>query len=200
MTEIQTAPETQQHQFLWVDLETTGLVPAEGLILECAIVLCRDALGATFEEELAESVTLALPEGFEIETCDPVVQKMHTKNGLWDECRESTTTIEELDAALVELAKQLGAKPRSLVLAGFSVHFDQAWLKWHCPAFAAYLSHQVFDVSTIKRLVRTWAGEDPFVGEPAHRALADIRESIRAAKIFHDEFLLGAHGPHEGEA
>ncbi len=32
-----------RHRFLWLDLETTGIDPAAGLILEYAAVLCDDA-------------------------------------------------------------------------------------------------------------------------------------------------------------
>lgn len=71
--------------------------------------------------------------------------------------------------------------PRSVVLAGSTVAFDQSFLRVHMPGLAELLSHRCFDVSTLKMADRAWA-DQPFKKAEAHRAMPDILESLKHAK------------------
>jgi oligoribonuclease len=180
------------HQFIWFDLETTGLLgdgpdgpkPGDlygnGQILEWAAVLCEDDRDGDFAEVVA--YTAVVKPAAPLEMSD-FVRAMHTRNGLLTDVAKATTTLAESDEFLAGVCAELGAQPRSISLAGNSVHFDAAWIRVHMPRFAAFLSHRVFDVSTLIRAMRTWGPGLPD-GDPAHRALDDVRQSIAAARAF----------------
>jgi oligoribonuclease (3'-5' exoribonuclease) len=177
----------KQHQFLWLDLETTGLVPSEGLLLEFAVVLCEDGPGDDFAT--AQQYTGVIHHdrnALSTVEIDAYVRRMHTENRLWIDVAESTTTLEEVDGFLAGLAGTLTPRKHSIVLAGNSVHFDLRWCSCHLPAFAEHLSHRVFDVSTLRRAVQSWCPNvPPWPTFGAHRALPDLLtciEEARAAK------------------
>lgn len=164
-------------KFLWLDLETTGLVPGAGRILELAIASVDDE-DPEMPELLATSVVLGYP-GIDWSTfaIDPYVQRMHSDNGLWADVAASDVSLAEVEEWLLSQFPQ-----RGIVLAGSSVHFDLGWIRCHMPRFAARLSHRIFDISTIVAMARTWYGYEPVEGPAAHRALADIRVSIDRAR------------------
>lgn len=176
----------QAHQFLWFDLETTGLDPATGRVLEFAAVLCEDARGDDFAVvQQFSGVVHVAPDELRALPIDLAVMKMHHANGLWAAVRESTTTIAEVDAFLSALADSItGGRKRAITLAGSSVHFDLAWCRVHMPAFAEYLSHRVFDVATLRRAVDSWAPAPvEWPRRDAHRALDDVLASIAEARV-----------------
>jgi oligoribonuclease len=183
------APMTQKddapvaHEFIWLDLETTGLDPHEGLLLEFAAVLCEDHRGDDFAvvqqytgvvHHSAEAINAVAP--------DQAVIKMHRENGLWDDVLASTTTLAEVDGFLAALAESLTPRKRVIVLAGSSVHFDRRWCDVHLPRFAAYLSHRVFDVTTVRRVVDAYGPATVWPYRDSHRALADVLATIAEAR------------------
>ena len=180
-----------QHNFIWLDIETTGLDPRlpGARILECAVMLAADdragdlsvvdeltvQIRATDEDLKAAWAAMDLKDS-------TYVHNMHTKNGLLAECAVSEFTVEEVDQYLYAWVQEFTGqrKPYGLILAGFSVHFDRDWIRVHMPQFSSCLSHRVFDVSTLKAAARIAIdGYDPPKGN-AHRALEDIRESLRS--------------------
>ena len=172
------------HEFLWLDLETTGLDPRAGVVLEFAAVLCEDGEGDDFA--IVQSYTGAVhhsQEALASLTIDTRVDEMHARNDLWADVAASTTTTEEVDAFLTALAKSLTPRKRSIVLAGSSVHFDRAWCAVHFPEFAKCLSHRVFDVTTLRRAVEAWAPKQEWIARDRHRALDDVMATIQEARI-----------------
>lgn len=179
--------DEQKPQFLWVDLETTGLDPRECRILEWAAVICADFRGGDMStiEKYSSVIGCDSKKWAEIQKeMDPYVLNMHTKNGLLAECIESDTTLAESEDFLISLIETEPA--RSVVIAGSTPAFDWRFLVYHMPKLAGYLSHRTFDVSTLKMAERSWAGER-FKKAEAHRALPDILESIAHAKEIRDQ-------------
>lgn len=175
-----TAP---RHQHLWFDLETTGLIPEEGLVLEWALALAEDDRGGSFEIVQEYTGVVHHPAAKVEEACDARVTNMHTKNGLLAEVAASTTSLEDVDTFLQGVCQDLTGKaePRGLELAGFSPHFDLAWVKVHLPKFAHALSHRVFNVSTLRRVAQVHFPEGALIEQQnpdRHRALDDVRASI----------------------
>ncbi len=181
------------HQFMWIDLETTGLDPANGVVLEFAVVLCEDARGDNFAP-VAQYAGAVHHDAAALDTLpiDDFVKRMHDRNGLWADVAVSTTSIAEVDAFLAALAASIGAKPRGIVIAGSSVHFDRAWIRAHMPLFDSYLSHRVFDVTTLRRAVESWGPAVEWPKREAHRALDDILATIQEARVARAALFGGA--------
>ena len=177
---------TQTHQFLWLDLETTGLDPASGVPLEFAAVLCEDARGDDFR--VVQSFTSAIHhevDALDALRIDRTVLDMHAANGLWKDVQLASVSVADVDAFLAALAADLtGGRERAVRLAGSSVHFDLAWCRVHFPTFARYLSHRVLDVTTLRAAVDVWAPAPvEWPRRDAHRALDDVLASIAEARV-----------------
>lgn len=173
---------TEQHRFVWIDCETTGLdeTDPEARLLELAVVFAADAPGDTLEVVESYNFVFAVPTV--PKTTDLFVVGMHTKNGLWAECAQSEFTYTDVDQFLaVLMTRKSGGpvKPRSLTMAGNSVHFDLRWVKRFLPAFGALFSHRVADCSALALFCEAYGTE--FTKPPkaeAHRALPDVLESL----------------------
>ena len=196
--------------YLGVDIETTGLTPDHNLILEVVAIPLDEHLN-----ELADPFHYIVPVADPWRFMDRFVLDMHMKNGLIDEIageRErlkvdaKTSTWQQatlLDAQMEKYIHQfwpIGGKPRSVVFFGASVHFDKSFIDVHCPETAKLLSHRVYDVSSLKMLAKDQLGME-FPRAEAHRALADIRESIRhgrsiIARVLGKELGEGMKGVH----
>lgn len=169
---------------LWLDLETTGLDPHKDRILECAFALAR--LDAPFDlGPMHQAVFhLAPPEWHGLH---PVVREMHAKNGLLEECAATGTLLSAMEDVLVPLLDALTpeydeqGKRLLPVLAGSSIHFDHAFIRVHMPLLSERLSHRHYDVSAVKLFCQS-LGMPRFPKAEAHRAEADIRESVAHAK------------------
>lgn len=197
--------------WIWLDLETTGLDPrAPGArILEVAATLAHDSAEGDmtpFSDFAVNDPVKTTRDQFAaawagMSTTDAnFVRDMHTYNGLIGACINATRTIEQFDDALVDLARALtcAKRPKDVVIAGDSVHFDLEWIRVHLPKFAACLSHRVYNVSTLKACARTWgAWPERLKKDDAHRAMADVLASLEAAKIFKVDYRarLKLHGP-----
>ena len=82
----------------WIDLEMTGLDPAENVIVEIATLITNNDL-----EILAEGPSLVIQASEDdLAIMDPYVVEMHTKSGLLDEIRNSKVTLEEAGKATLD--------------------------------------------------------------------------------------------------
>lgn len=155
---------------LWIDLETTGLNPRHEQIIEIAAARAvfddPFAIGPIYQRVIHLDPNIVM---------SPVVRTMHEKNGLLNEAYASTLTIAEVENELLMLVED------KMTLAGSSVHFDMAFLKVHMPNLASRLNYRIYDVSAVKLFAMSlgWSGATK---KEAHRAEADIRESIQHAK------------------
>lgn len=171
---------------IWLDLETTGLDPTAGFVLELAVV-ATDAQAPEYREIAAQS-WLVLPEdaGW-LGAMDEVVAAMHAKSGLLQAVVEDGRPVREVEAELLKFLSYFGnPAPGREPIAGSSPHFDAGWLAVHMPTARRYFSHRTFDASNLKRFaldhgVAPWDSGDGS-GGAAHRALADVRYSIETAR------------------
>lgn len=160
------------------DLETSGLDPRKDQILEVAA--CVADLESPFDGHTFYQAVLKMPHLGDVH---PVVQEMHMKNGLWNECAKSIETIEEVEEVLIEMSGRTPASDRDnqTTLAGSCVSFDLAFLQRWMPTLAKYLHYRVYDVSSIMLFCRS-LGMPRLPKAEAHRAMADVRESMTNAK------------------
>jgi oligoribonuclease len=173
---------------MWCDLEMTGLDPDRHVIVEIALV----ATGADLAP-VDDGIDLVIHQDDEaLATMDDFVRTMHTRSGLLDAIRASTTSLPDAgDEALAYLRRHVGE--RTAPLCGNSIGMDRRFLARHLPAVEEYLHYRSIDVSTVKELARRWY-PNLFRKRPdkreGHRALADIRESIEELRYYRDTIFL----------
>lgn len=181
--------------FIGIDIETTGLDPEEGHILEVAVVL--------FDHEMQRQGSVDLLCVDEVgasraakRDLDPFIIDMHTKSGLlaeldeinaveWDfiDAWESYRGLCDMVASWHEM---LGGKQPML---GSSVHFDRAWLKVHMPELEALFSHRNIDASSMREYAKVvdpdkYAEVEGTLKERAtHRAYDDVMASAELVKV-----------------
>ena len=82
-------------------------------------------------------------------------------------------------------------------LAGNSIATDRGFIARDMPTLDNYLHYRMIDVSSIKELCRRWYPKI-YYGQPekglAHRALADIQESIRELRYYRRTAFVAAAG------
>ena len=92
---------------------------------------------------------------------------------------------------------------RSAPLCGNSIATDRGFLARDMPELDGYLHYRMVDVSSIKELCRRWYPRI-YYSQPekglAHRALADIRESIRELAYYRQAVFVPEPGPTSDEA
>ena len=170
---------------VWVDLEMTGLDPEEHVIVEIAVIVTDGAL-----ETLVEGPDLIIhATDEELGRMDDFVTKMHRTSGLTKAAQESTLSVSEAEAQVMAFITEHVPEHRIGLLAGNSVHTDRMFLARYMPAIVDHLHYRIVDVSTVKELARRWYPDDlddaPTKGG-AHRALADIQESIEELRWFRE--------------
>ena len=169
----------------WMDLEMTGLDPGRHTILEIATLITDDDL-----EIVAEGPDLVVHQPPDLlAQMEEVVRIMHTKNGLLAKVHTSTLDLAEAGRQTLEFLKQHIPEPRTVPLCGNSIGTDRRFLAAYLPEIEEHLHYRSVDVSTIKELCRRWY-PDVLAGVPekatAHRALDDIRESIKELRHYRD--------------
>ena len=132
-----------------------------------------------------------------------VVQEMHAKSGLTEEVRASAVSLEEAEAAVLAYIKEWVPDPRTAPLAGNSIATDRGFIARDMPALDAHLHYRMVDVSSIKELCRRWYPRI-YYAQPgkglAHRALADIVESIRELAYYRRTAFVPQPGPSTEQA
>ena len=179
---------------VWIDCEMTGLDLGKDALIEVAALVTGPEL-----DVLGEGIDLVIhADDAALDAMPEVVREMHAKSGLTDEVRRSTVTMAQAEEAILAYIKQFVPNPRSAPLCGNSIATDRGFLARDMPALDAFLHYRMIDVSSIKELTRRWYPRVYF-GQPqkglAHRALADIRESIRELEYYRRTLFVPLPGP-----
>ncbi|WP_458686742.1 oligoribonuclease [Nocardia tengchongensis] len=183
---------------VWMDCEMTGLRLDSDKLIEVAALVTDSDLNI-----LGEGVDIVIhADDAALASMPPVVTEMHAKSGLTEEVRRSVVTLEEAEQQVLDYIKQYVPTPRTVPLAGNSIATDRGFIARDMPTLDAHLHYRMIDVSSIKELARRWYPRIYF-GQPekglAHRALADIQESIRELQYYRRTAFVPAPGPSTAE-
>jgi oligoribonuclease len=184
---------------VWIDCEMTGLDLDKDKLIEVAALVTDPELRV-----LGEGVDLVIhADDAALDAMPEIVREMHAKSGLTEEVRRSTITMAEAEEVVLAYIREFVPNPRSTPLCGNSIATDRGFLARDMPALDSFLHYRMIDVSSIKELARRWYPRVYF-GQPpkglAHRALADIRESIRELEYYRRTIFVPQPGPDVDQA
>ena len=182
------APASADDRLVWIDLEMTGLDVDRHRIVELAVIVTDAQL-----EVLADGLDLVVHQPSEaLAEMDDFVRKMHTKSGLLGEIERSQLSLDDAGKQAVEYITRFVPEPGTAPMCGNSIGVDRRFLDLQLPELDRYLHYRSIDVSSFKELCRRWYPEvyrrRPTKTE-AHRALADIRESIGELQYYREHML-----------
>ncbi|MEI4273294.1 oligoribonuclease [Klenkia sp. LSe6-5] len=182
------------HNLVWIDCEMTGLDLARDQLIEIAVVVTDSELNV-----LDEGLDVVIhADDDALAGMDDVVVAMHAKSGLTEAVRASTTTLAEAEQQVLAYVKRFAPERRTAPLCGNSIGTDRGFLARDMPALDDHLHYRMVDVSSVKELARRWYPRVYFNQPPkglAHRALADILESIRELAYYRGAVFAPAPGP-----
>jgi len=167
----------------WIDLEMTGLDTATDVIVEIATLITDNDL-----ELIAEGPDIVIHQPAEaMVPMGDYVRKMHTRSGLLEAVKASTTSHDEAAATTLAFLKEHITEPATVPLCGNSIGTDRRFLARWMPEIESFLHYRSIDVSTVKELARRWkpellASAPPKAG--GHRAIDDIRESLEELRHY----------------
>ena len=181
---------------VWMDLEMTGLDPAQDVIVEIATVITDDELVVVAEGP--DLVVRTAPAA--LARMEDVVRTMHTTSGLLDAIAASETTLQEAGQRTLDFIKAHVPKARTVPLCGNSIGTDRRFLAAQLPEIEDWLHYRSVDVSTVKELCRRWYPQ-ALSGAPekktTHRALGDVLESVAELAYYRSTIFAGT-APHAG--
>jgi oligoribonuclease len=179
---------------VWVDCEMTGLDPAKDALIEVAALVTDPDLRV-----LGSGVDVVIHAGeHALDAMPDVVRQMHDRSGLTEAVRRSTVTVAQAQDRVMEYVTSHVPDPKTAPLCGNSIATDRSFLARDMPLLDAHLHYRMIDVSSIKELCRRWYPRVYFSQPPkglAHRALADIRESIRELEYYRRTIFVALPGP-----
>ncbi len=183
---------------VWIDCEMTGLDLERDELIEVAVVIT--------DYELT-----AVDPGFQIvirpsdaarDGMAEFVRDMHTTSGLLEDL-PGGVGLAEAERQVLQYIQRFVAAPGTAPLAGNTIGTDRAFIAKYMPQVDAHLHYRSVDVSSIKELSKRWYPR-VFFQAPAkhggHRALADIRESIRELEYYRRAVFVGEPGPSSDRA
>jgi oligoribonuclease len=171
---------------IWIDLEMTGLKPDTDVIIEMATIVTDADLRI-----VAEGPVIAIHQPDTVlEGMDEWNKRTHGASGLITRVRESKYTMASAEQRTLEFVRAL-VEPNASPMCGNSICQDRRFLARYMPTLEGFFHYRNLDVSTLKELARRWApGIVPgFSKQGEHKALADIRESIRELEYYREHLL-----------
>jgi oligoribonuclease len=191
--------ERATDRLVWVDCEMTGLDLGKDALVEIAALVTDADLRVLGD---GVDVVIGAPPGV-LDAMEPVVAEMHAKSGLTTLVRAATATVAQAEQLVLDYVREHVKDARTVPLCGNSIATDRAFIARDMPELDRFLHYRMIDVSSVKELCRRWYPRVYFAQPQkglAHRALADIQESIRELRYYRQTVFVPLPGPSTDEA
>jgi oligoribonuclease len=180
-------------RLVWIDCEMTGLDLTNDALVEIACIVTDGELNA-----LDEGLDVVIkPPAEAVDGMSEVVREMHTTSGLLAQLPDGISLAEAQELVLAYIRQHV-PESRKVPLCGNSIATDRSFLARDMPELDDFLHYRMVDVSSIKELARRWYPRAYFASPEkrgGHRALADIRESIRELRYYREAVFVPRPGP-----
>lgn len=175
-----------------LDLGKDALIEIAALVTDADLNILGTGVDVVIHAD--DDVLATMPE---------IVREMHEKSGLTEEVRASTVTLEEAEQTVLAYIREFVPDSSTAPLAGNSIGTDRGFISRDMTELDKHLHYRMIDVSSIKELCRRWYPRIYFA-QPAkgmaHRALADIEESIRELAYYRRTAFVPQPGPTSEQA
>ncbi len=162
-------------QFLWLDMEMSGLDPEKEVILEVATIVTDSEY-----VELDSYDRIIKQDSSYLEKMDKWNTRQHKKSGLYEMVTKGIPQ-NQMELELIDLVNKHFDGER-VILAGNSIYQDRLFIKKHLLEFEKKLHYRMLDVSAWKIILKSLG--ITYKKQNKHRALDDIRESIQEMKEY----------------
>lgn len=183
----------ENDRLVWIDCEMTGLDLAVDQLVEIAVVVTDFELRAL---DPGFAVVIK-PDASAMANMSEFVREMHAKSGLLEEI-PGGVSLAEAEFQALEYVQRFAPQEGKAPLAGNTIGTDRMFLATQMPRLDRWLHYRNVDVSSIKELARRWYPRAYFnapAKDGGHRALADIRESIRELAYYRQAVFVSEPGP-----
>ena len=175
-----------------LDLTRDALIEVAAIVTDAELVALDDGIDVIIhvDDDVLQSML-------------PVVRDMHASSGLTDAVRASTITLGEAERRILDYVRSHVPDAKTAPLCGNSIATDRGFLARDMPELDGHLHYRMIDVSSIKELARRWYPKVYFAQPQkglAHRALADVRESIQELIFYRLTLFVAQPGPTSEEA
>jgi oligoribonuclease len=184
---------------VWIDCEMTGLDLSKDALVEIAVLVTDSELNI-----IDDGVDIVIhADDAALDTMPDIVREMHANSGLTPLVRASTVSVAEAEAQVLDYVRTHIPDARTAPLCGNSIATDRGFIARDMPLLDAHLHYRMIDVSSIKELCRRWYPRI-YYAQPdkglTHRALADIKESIRELMYYRGTAFVPQPGPSSDQA
>jgi oligoribonuclease len=180
-------------RLVWIDCEMTGLDLTNDALVEIACIVTDGELNALD----AGIDVLIKPPAEALDAMNDVVREMHTTSGLLAALPDGLSLAEAQELVLAYVRQHV-PESRKVPLCGNSIATDRSFLARDMPELDTFLHYRLLAVSSLKELARRWYPRTYFASPEkrgGHRALADIRESIRELRYYREAVFVPQPGP-----
>ncbi len=189
----------REGRLVWIDCEMTGLELSRDALIEVAAIVTDADL-----RPLDEGIDVIIHAADDVlDTMVPFVRDMHASSGLTEAVRASGTNLGDAEKLVLDYIKSHVPEAKSAPLCGNSIATDRGFLARDMPDLDEHLHYRMIDVSSLKELAKRWYPR-VYQSQPekglAHRALADIRESIVELAYYRRTLFVAPPGPTSDEA
>ncbi|MHA3020461.1 oligoribonuclease [Mycobacterium sp. BMJ-28] len=187
-----------REELVWIDCEMTGLDLKSDRLIEIAALVTDADLNI-----LGDGIDVVIHADQDaLSGMVDVVAKMHASSGLDREVLASDIDMATAEKMVLDYIRSHVKQAKTAPLCGNSIATDRGFIARDMPTLDDFLHYRMIDVSSIKELCRRWYPRIYF-GQPekglAHRALADIHESIRELKYYRGTAFVTPPGPSTSE-